>query len=194
MRHKAFWIGLGIFILVLAVLSVLLLVANFHVARDEMQANAVTSSSRWPEKAAMPPQTIRYRVEGDGPLAMALVDVLAEELPDAQAAEVTAVPDLIVYVDKADINWTPIRSRADVAVTAAFSSNGDFSFVGERPFHFQINADDTQESSQVLAASEISIHDQAAGLISRPSYVNKLAKQVAADINTMLQTHIFAAP
>jgi hypothetical protein len=176
-------------------LLVVLLAANFHMANSETQTNVTTASSRWPTGASLPPQTVYYQVEGDGPLATALREALARQLSDAALAEATAVPQLIVRIDQADINWTPVYGRAAIVATAAFSSNGDFAFMETEPTYFQFNdGDDAGTGYIVQASSEISLTDKSTGLLSRPGYRQILAEKLAEEVNKVLQTHIFAAP
>ncbi|MCB9419802.1 MAG: hypothetical protein H6667_08355 [Ardenticatenaceae bacterium] len=191
MRNKIVWLGLGI----IAVLCIALFVTNFHLANSETQTNATTVSSRWPSEASVPPQTVPYRIEGDGPLAVALREALSQKLMNAQPAADTAVPQLIVRIDQANINWTPVHGRAEIMTTAAFSSNGDFAFMAAEPTYFQFNDDDDAGAGFIVqAASEISLTDKSTGLLSHPGYHQLLADKLAEEINKALQTNIFAAP
>lgn len=193
MRNKGIWLGLAI--IVVLCMALLVLVANFHMANSETQTNATTASSRWPSGASVPSQTVPYRVEGAGPLAAALRGALPQTLTNAQPAADTAVPQLIIRIDQADINWTPVYGRAEIAATAAFSSNGDFSFMETEPTYFQFNNDDDAGAGYIVqAASEISLSDNSTGLLSRPGYHQLLAGKLAEEINKALQANVFAAP
>lgn len=193
MPNKGIWLGLG-FLVLLCVLSLgLTLVANFHMANSATQTRVTTASSRHPTGASLPPQPVQFQVEGDDPLAAALREALAGQLGDAEAAAATAVPHLIVRIDRAALNWMPISGRADIAITAAFSSNGDFAFMETEPTHFQFNGGD-DAGIIVQASSEINLTDETTGLLSRPGYRQLLAEALAAEIDKALQTHIFAAP
>ncbi len=195
MRQKTLWILLGASGLLLLVLFTFTLVANFHMARSETQASATTASSRWPQEAVAPSQPVHFVVEGNGPLAEALTAALEREVPNANAASETAETNLIVQIDKAQINWTPVSGRAEIEVTAAFSSNEDFSFIEQRPFYFQYNNGDDQGAGYIVqSASEVRLTDRSNGLLSRPGYTQFLAEKIAAEINKALQTQVFAMP
>ncbi len=195
MRNKGIWLVLGIIFVLGMALFMLLLVANFHMVNSETQTSVTTASSRWPSEASLSPQTVHYRVEGDDPLATALREALAHELPDAALAEATAVPQLIVRLERAHITWTPVFGRAEIVATAAFSSNGDFAFMDTDPARFQFNdGEDAGAGYIVQASAEISLTDRSPGLLSRPAYRQILAEKLAAEVNKVLQTHIFTAP
>ncbi|MCA9874210.1 MAG: hypothetical protein KC441_11165 [Anaerolineales bacterium] len=195
MRNQGIWVGLGIVVGLCMVLLALFLGADFHMANSETQTNVTTASSRWPSETSLPPQTVQYRVEGDDLLAMALRQALAGQLSNAELAEGTAVPQLIVRIDQERTNWTPVYGRAEIVVTAAFSSNGDFAFMETEPTHFQFNeGDDAGTGHLVQALAEISLTDRSGGLLSRPGYRQLLAEKLAQEVDKALQTQVFAAP
>lgn len=191
MQNKGIWFSLGIIV----VLCAALLSVNFHMARSETQTNVTTASSRWPSGASLPPQTVQYRVEGDDPLTAALREALPQKLINAQPAAETAVPQLIIRIDQAQINWTPVYGRADLTLGAAFSSNGDFAFMETEPTYFQFNSDEDAGAGYIVqSSSQISLTDQSTGLLSRPGYNQLLADKLAEEINKVMQTTIFATP
>ncbi|MCA9971061.1 MAG: hypothetical protein KC425_12635, partial [Anaerolineales bacterium] len=166
----------------------------FHAARSQTEASSQTASSRWPEGAAMPPQRIHFQVAGEGALAEALAAALAARLPDAVPAAETAVADLRVRIEAADVTWTPVYGRAEVTASAAYSSDGEFGFWVERPYHFQFDDDDTRAAQVVRVALDVTVRDRSIGLLSRPAYHALLADRLALEVNQMLQMHVFAAP
>jgi len=189
-RIGVFW-GLGF----LVVLLTALLLTNFHLASSETQTNVTTASSRWPSGTSLPSQTVQYKVDGDSSLAEALRETLPQKLMNAQPAADTAVPQLIVRPDQVNINWTPLYGRAEIVVTAAFSSNGDFAFMETEPTHFQLNGGENGGTGPVVqAATKISLTDKSIGLLSRPGYHQLLAGKLAEEINKAVQANVFAAP
>lgn len=179
---------------VVVMVMVLLLAVDIHAARSQTESDAQMASSRWPQAAAVPSQTIYYRIEGKGALPDALAKALPLHLPNAVAVSGTAAPDLRVRIETADVTWTPVYGRAEVTASAAFSSDGEFGFWRERPYHFQVDNAGTETAQVVRVALDVTVRDRSIGLLSRPAYAEILADRLALEVNQMLQTHVFAAP
>lgn len=190
MKRRLVWVVVGIVVLLTAGCLSLMLAANFHYANSITEASSATSSSRWPQGEAMPGHSITYAVEGDGPLAEALVAALEQVVPAAELADEGEVPQLIVRFEEVDTSWTPFYAKAEASVTAAVSSNGDFSFREGEPTHFE----NAGSAKGLQAISEIKVTDQSRGLFSLPGYRAILAERLAQEIGEMLRTQIFAAP
>ncbi len=138
---------------------------------------------------------VRVRVRGGGPLATALKEQLPEalkaEAPDREVAitevitERLAVALLDVRLARAAGFWTPLLARSEVTLEAAYSSDGDPSWLAQGDGRIAASADP-------VARLRIQVDGRygASGLLSRRGYYRAVAASLAQSLARELASQL----
>lgn len=187
MKTRWLWILLG----GVVVLGAAFLLLNFHAAVSNTQSvkNSFTSSIGDGMPYAMQRRDkISIALIGESLLASALQKALAAEMQYAGIGDIELVqglapaypnPVLVVKVVNPGLVWTPVLATSQFSIQVSYASNGDTSFIGEKP-----NTMDNKNGPALQMYGEFKVTDRSWGLISRPGYhqilADYLAKQIAA--------------
>jgi hypothetical protein len=199
MKTKRWIIPVAAIAIVVALSAPALILANFSAMSSRMERNSSIATSSGNAEASQPlnPAKTEIIVTGEGRLARSLHNQLTKNLENnpgfgqiQAAGEVSAPADsplLMVEIEPQQVVWTPVYSRASVQVTVSYASNGDVSFRLEEPTKFESSSDEPT----IQSSGRYSYNDTSWGLISRPGYMDYLAKeigrQIAADLKAQNQ-------
>jgi hypothetical protein len=187
MKNKRLWILPGALVLIGAALLLL----NSRMAVRGMQvipSIMVTKLDGYPDRLR-PDEKISLVVAGEGPLAEALQNALAEKWDRARMGQLELAeersstypnPVLLIKVGKPEIVWTPFFATCRFSIHAGYATDGDPSFM-ESLDVTQIHIP-SSDPSVVNLYNEYEGVDRSFGLISRPGYEQYLADYFAQQI------------
>ncbi len=188
------WIFLGV-----VGLGALFFLISFRIisSRSALNSGVATSHpSHEASPAAFSQRAPQLVVEGDDPLSCALrkeitrmtkIGITPGQVNLTSAQDVVAQsPLLVVNLRRQSGFWTPVYSRTDLEVEAAYASNGDVSFRESEPTKFH-----SSEGQAVMQyEGHYQLTDISWGVMSLPGYRDYLAHQIAVDILTSLQNQL----
>ena len=193
MNSKRRIIGWAGITMVIALIAAAFVLANFSAMSSHMERNSTLSSmGSNPNNQALTPSKTGLLVPGESRLARSLEKQLAGQLNTqpkfgqiqavGELLEPAGYPVLMAEIEPQQMLWTPIYARANVKVTIFYDSNGDISLKPEDATKMKfIGAELTIQRS-----GEYTFTDVSWGVMSRPAYLDYLAreisKQIAADL------------
>ncbi len=189
------WIILGIGIAVLIALMGGLILVNFSAMSSQTNLESEMATSTGGSQTGQPfnPPKTGLLVTGENQLAPALqnqiIHVLQSEPAFGQIEVLTGIIDridyplLLIEIDRQEILWTPIYGRANLKVNVAYASDGDVSFRLTQPTKFTNSSD----QPSLKRSGNYTIFDVSWGIITRPGYMNYLAKEIARHITADLK-------
>jgi hypothetical protein len=182
-------------ILLIGVCAASLLVMNFQAKQSQSNVDKqVATYTSQPENSSGFPTQMRLAiyVQGSDPVANTLRETLKERLSQAPAfqqvellnepPEISDQAVLVIEFDQRHIIWTPVKSVSQIALQAAFASDGDVSWRHEKPVIMRNDGE-----SVVRVEGEFNFRDDTLGLVSRPAYQQYLGEQLASSISEALQ-------
>jgi hypothetical protein len=187
---KWLWVLLGGIVLLWAAFWYL----NFRIAASNTKSehnHSTTIIGDGLPQAMQGREKINLVLIGEGPLIGALPNALAAEMNKAGMEDIELMqgiepdvqsPALVVKVGKPDLLWTPFFATSQFTIQAGYSSTGDTAFMGETQVII-----DNKEGPVLNMYGEYKVSDRSWGLISRPSYLQTLAKYLAREIVSTLK-------
>ncbi len=188
------WTFLGV-----AGIGALFFLISFRIISSRSALNSEVATSHPSQKAgpvAFSQPAPQLVVEGDDTLARALRNEITRmkktgitlgQVNLISAQDVVAQsPLLVVSLRQQSGFWTPVYSRADLQVEAAYASNGDVSFRESEPTKFHL----TEGQVVIRYEGHYQLTDISWGVMSLPGYREYLAHQIAVDILTSLQNQL----
>ncbi len=186
---------------ILAVITLIMLTASFHIARSETQtSSSLTRSSSYHSGAEKMVDTRRVflHVENRVGVASALASEIRRRLSDSSSFEVVLLnndpepddyPLLLVGVRDKHVLWTPFYGRADFRVAIAYASYAsDIALDDNASIRFDGSTDEGELPLRIRGNIEVT--DTTLGLITRPGYRRMLATPAAQAIAEYLQESI----
>ncbi|MGE5620512.1 MAG: hypothetical protein ACM3US_14795 [Sphingomonadaceae bacterium] len=169
---------------------------DFWAAIGQTRTNSqVSTYSMTPQgsRDSGPTGTLTVFVPGDDPLEVAfkreLVSFLEKgtlfgdtRLVDSPAANPDG-PAVTVEIAERDLLWTPIRAQARLMLKLAYASDGDLSWRDDRVVHMETRS----EAGMRRVRAEFQVEDTSYGVISRPAYIRRIGRAIAADVQKALE-------
>ena len=186
-RQIIAWAGIALLIALIAAAFVL---ASFSIMSSRMERNSTLSSiGSNPNDQASTPSKTGLLVHGKGRLARSMEKQLAAQLDNqAKFGQIQAIgellepagyPVLLAEIEpQQQILWTPIYARTNVKVTIFYDSDGDVTLKPDDPTKVEFIGDELT----IQRSGEYTFADVSWGVMSRPGYMDYLAKEIARQI------------
>ena len=190
-RQIIAWTGIT---LLLALIAAAFVLANFSAISSRMERNStLTSIGSNPENETLHPVQTGLIVPGEGRLARSLQKQLSGQLethpqfgqiqPFSELLVPAGYPVLMVEIEPQQMLWTPVYARANLKVTIYYDSDGDVSLMPDDATKVKFIGDELT----IQRSGEYTFTDASWGLMSRPGYLDYLAREIGKQISADLK-------